>query len=894
MGNPRRPHAGRRRAAGAAGVDAGLPHLWPAVALFTLASGFSALVYEVLWLKELGLLFGNTAHASSVGLAIFFAGLAGGGWFWGSRAASMRRPLMAYAWLEVAIAVAALPFFWLMDLYRGVYAPLHAAAGDSPALFLAARTALACAVFFPPAFFMGGTIPLLGQGAIARAAQLGRRGAALYGLNTAGAAAGALAAGFYLPAALGFRAACLVAVAINLAIAGAAFVLASRTPAVGTLPAPPARDTASSVRIPGVLWGLAAASGFLTLGLEVAATRLFAQVLQNSVYTFSTVLVVFLASLACGSMVASRLARLDLARPWTVLAGVLAAAGLGVAAVPFGFLRVTGGLGYLAAAEGWGGYVASVFGTALLILGPPCVVAGIAFPFLLRLAQDRAAGVGAVLGRLAAWNTVGAIAGSLITGFVLLPTVGLWRTFTLLAAAYLVAAALVLARQAAERPVLQAVPLTGVLVLLTVLSPSGLPLLRVDTTAGETVIDIRESVYGVTAVVERGGDRMIKVNNHYSLGGSGSLEHERNQALIPLLAHPSPRSVFFLGMGTGITAGAAVQPFVERLVVAELIPDVVTAARLHFRAFANGLFDDPRVEIVVADGRNHLAAVPARYDLIISDLFVPWEAGTGSLYTREHFRTARERLTPAGAFVQWLPLYQMSRTEFMTVARTMLDVFPDVRIWRGDFFPHRPIVALVGTTGVAPIDPDGLAARGRDIAGSDVPPEAMRALTLPFYAGRLSAARHLVPDGPLNTDDRPIIEYGAPITHRQQRTGAAAWFTSTELLDFFRAVLDAAPPEHDPYLARLDPAEREWVRAGFHYHAAEVHRRLGNETLAAAHRQEFAARVPAAFRMAPGDEPADRAVAGEQSRADPGSTPPPPTTPSPGGTETWMVEIAPG
>jgi spermidine synthase len=836
------------------------PTLWWAASCFTLASGFSALVYEVLWLKELGLIFGNTAHASSTGLAIFFAGLAAGSWFWGGRAAALRNPLRAYAWLEIGIAVAALPFFWFMDAYRLAYAPLFAATGGSDGLFLALKVALAVVVFFPPAFFMGGTIPVLGEAAIARAGQLGRRGAILYGLNTAGAAAGAFAAGFYLPAAFGFRTACLIAVAINLVIAAAAFVLAARLTPHEDAPAQRPRQAEPALRLPVDLWAIAAMSGFLTLGLEVAATRLFAQVLQNSVYTFSTVLVVFLLSLAAGSAAASWLARRELAQPWTVLAVILALAGVAFASVPFTFYHATGGLQYLAAREGWAGYVTTVFGTAFFVLAVPCAIAGIAVPFLLRLAQQETTAVGAVLGRLAAWNTVGAIAGSAATGFLLLPSLGLWRTVTLLAAAYFVASGLVLARRGA-RPVLQALPLAGLAALLTVLSPAGLPLLRVDR--GEVVLDVTESVYGVTAVVQRGRDRLIKVNNYYSLGGSASLEHERNQALLPLLAHPDPRSILFIGMGTGIT-GAAVQPGVERLVVAELLPDVVTAARRHFDEFTNNLFGDPRVRIVVADGRNHLAAVTDRYDLIISDLFVPWEAGTGSLYTREHFRTARERLTGHGAFVQWLPLYQMSRSEFMIIARTILDVFPEVTLWRGDFFPERPIVALVGSNEVLPLDPERIAERGRRIAGGEVPGDAVRALTVPFYAGRLSAARHVVPPGPLNVDDRPVIEYAAPITQREQRTGAADWFTSLDLIEFFRDILEASPIERDPNLALLAPAEREWVIAGYHYHAAAAYRRLGDDRAASLHAAEFAARVPERFRRPPEEEPDDRVGAWEK------------------------------
>jgi len=134
----------------------------------------------------------------------------------------------------------------------------------------------------------------------------------------------------------------------------------------------------------------------------------------------------------------------------------------------------------------------------------------------------------------------------------------------------------------------------------------------------------------------------------------------------------------------------------------------------------------------------------------------------------------------------------------------------------------------------------------------------VRALTLPFYAGHLSAAPRLLPAGPINRDDRPVIEYAAPVTHRQQRTGAAGWFTSLALIEFFADLLDAVPPESDPYLARLDEASRQWVRAGYHRHAAAVHRRIGDVGLADRHTAEFEALIPASFRLPEEEEPADR------------------------------------
>lgn len=284
------------------------------------------------------------------------------------------------------------------------------------------------------------------------------------------------------------------------------------------------------------------------------------------------------------------------------------------------------------------------------------------------------------------------------------------------------------------------------------------------------------------------------------------------------MLHPEPRTVFFLGMGTGITAGAALEhPDLDRVVVCELLPAVVEAARTYFRPYVHGLFDDERVSIVVEDGRNYLRGTPETFDLIIADLFLPWRAGIGSLYTREHFATARARLRAGGLFAQWLPLYQMSQDEFGIIARTMLEVFPLVTLWRGDFLARRPIVMLVGHRENTPF----------------VPHVLFRPADLPFmahYAGNLTAARALFAAYGLNTDDRPLIEYRAPVTHRRQKAKAASWFVGDDLTAFMDAVLRAAPPADDAYLRHLPQHQRRVVYAGLHLHRAGVLKRAGDRT----------------------------------------------------------------
>ncbi len=824
------------------------------VLLLFVVSGFTGLVYEVLWLKELGLLFGNSAHAAATTLAVFFLGLAAGGYVWGTRAPHLTSCLMAYGLLELAVGATGLLYFWLLDLYHWIYQPLYALVGESLPWLVAAKFVLALGILFPAAFAMGGTLPLIGQHLIRHDRDLGKTGTLLYALNTLGAAGGALAAGFYLPITLGFTAAYLLAVGLSLGVGTVAFLVGRRSAARDrSTRRPPARrrhaDAGARARGVAPVGAVAFASGFLTLGLQVAWTRMFAQVLQNSVYTFAIILVIFLAALAAGALLARWLCRV-VARPRTVLAGLLVLAGLWVAATPFLFVRVTDGLAFLgSAADGWSGYVASIFASTAAVLLLPGLLVGSVFPYVLRAAEGRRTAAGPTLGRLVALNTSGAILGSVVVGFFLLSGVGLWGTIRLIGIAYLVLAVLAVDPASRFTPILRAAPIVGILLLVSVLDPTRIPSVRVDPDRDERVLEVWEGTHGVVAVVERDTGRLIKVNNYYSLGGTAAREHEQNQALIPLMSHPSPQSVFFLGLGTGITAGAALSLPVERLVVCELLPEVIRAAATYFDEPSGGLFRDPRVEILARDGRNQLLGSTERYDAIIADLFIPWRAGAGTLYTKEHFEAARDRLRSGGRFVQWLPLYQLSSREFFIIARTMLAVFPDVVLWRGDFFPNKPIVALVGAADLAPLDPDVLVARGRALAGDrELPDEAFTAVTLPFYVGNLGRARRLVPEGPLNTDDRPLVEYLAPITHREQRAGHTDWFRSLELASFYRALLDEVTPEADPYLARLDDAERGYVLAGRSYGEAAVYRHLGREVEADRLLRDFVERIPVQFR----------------------------------------------
>ncbi len=819
-------------------------------------SGFAALVYQVLWVRELGLLFGSTAQAAALAIAIFFAGIALGGWYWGRRAGKQASALATFGWLEISVAATALGHFILLDVYHLAYPAMYSAVGHVGPADTVLKILLAALVLLPPAFLMGGTLPMLGQYLIRVPSDLGRLGSLLYALNTGGAACGALAAGFVLPMWLGFSGAYGLAIGLDFLVGLSALILARRWSEQSTrTPVPEVEkattDTAVLPLSARLVWLIAFVSGMTALAVEVIWTRLFSQVLQNSVYTYALVLVVFLLSLTLGAALANRLCRLPRAKTGMVMVGLLVASAVLVAASPVLFQFTTDGLGYVGAGQAWHDYLRSVGIVAIVVMLVPGMVLGAILPYLLRLLQDRRASAGELIGRLIAVNTVGAIIGALVAGFVLLPLMGATRTLLLLGSVYLATAGLVLIAHR-RTPALAAALTLFVLALVVPMAPlQSFKVVSLNPAADERLLDFEEGSHASVAVIEREGHRLIRVNNHYTLGGTGALESERNQALVPMLIHPDPKKVFFLGMGTGITAGASLLFPVERVMVCELLPEVVRLARKHFTPWTEGLFEDSRVTIQAEDGRNCLRRSQQRYDLIISDLFTPWKAGTGNLYTLQHYENASQRLKPGGMFVQWVPSYQVSESELGIIARTMDEAFEQVVLWRADLYPAQSVIGLVGQNEPQPLDPQVPIRHGRMLAGNpELPDDLLAAVALRFYGGNITESG-LFADAPLNTDNRPLIEYQAPRTQRKVQAGQARWLTGDQLGLVYERLFQQPGLENDPYLSLLSEAQRGFVTAGRSYFHYGVYRMAGQDERAELFLQDFLARTP--FQQAPPD-----------------------------------------
>ncbi|WP_437567457.1 fused MFS/spermidine synthase [Sorangium sp. So ce542] len=693
---------------------------FPLVAALFFVSGATGLLYEVAFSKLLAYVFGATAYAVSTVLAAFMGGLALGAHLGGRHAAAARRPLVVYGVLEAIVGAICAVSPFLFEALTSAYVAVARAAPDSLALLTVARAALTALVVVVPTVAMGATLPVLSRILRAGAAPDGappaehdaaRRLASLYAINTAGGAAGALSGAYVVLPLLGIRGALWSAAIANLTLGAVAISAGLRGPALAppaaaldarsssTAPSPEAPSPearASRAPLPpaggraeaSFLLPLAFASGFLVFAAEVVETHLLALLIGNSAYAFGLMLAVFLVCLAVGAARSPALARrhgegalwrglvataLSLAATtplWDQLPRLFAFAGKHV--------------------DGWAGREACRALAALAILALPTLCMGTTFPLLLARAAAHA-DVAARVGRLTSANTLGTIAGSIITGYLILPALGSERALFAIALAFALTAVLAAARARAELP--RALAAAAAAAALAALAPrwdmarltSGANVYFAMGPRPERIDFVREDVHGgVTTVAHRAGVTTMYTNGKFQGDDGPEMTAQRRFAHFPSLFVRRPRAALVIGLGTGTTTGTiAAYPF-ERIDVAEISPAIVEASRRFFAGPSLNALDDPRVRLSLNDGRNELlVAAEGRYDLIAIELTSVWFAGAASLYSREFYELARSRLAEGGVLQQWVQLHHIRRRELAVVIRTMRSAFPHVALFVG-------------------------------------------------------------------------------------------------------------------------------------------------------------------------------------------------------------------
>jgi spermidine synthase len=739
--------------------------LLPATLLFV--SGTAALVYQLLWIKQLSLVVGVDVYAVTTAVSAFFAGLATGGLIWGRRADASARPLRLYALLELGVALLGVGATLALSVAARPFAQLEA-------LFLPLAWLIPFALVGVPAFLMGGTLPVLVRALGPADENIGASGGRLYAANTAGAIAGALLAPFLLIPLLGVRGSAFAAAALNVLAAGAAFLFDRRS---GGLK-PTLRDTAQSVSRAAsthanarTAMRLYAIAGGIALGYEVVWSQAIVQFMSTRAFAFAIVLATYLAGLVLGSTLASK--RADRTRePWGVFGFLIATAGL-VALLEIALLG-----GWLSDLQSWsaaamrsasGNALAAMCArfavAALCIVFVPTLLLGAAFPYVLRLGVGAGA-VGRGVGSVVALNTLGGIAGSLLVGFVLVPWLGLVHTLAVLAvAAALLGVYATTRTRGGDRWRFATLGVGVAALIAAVVTPTDRLANLLAKARGGSLSAYEESRGGTVAVIEQGSGRNT-FRRLYIQGVSNSgdaltsLRYMRLQALLPLLVHRGePKSTLVIGLGTGITAGALLRwPGLDTRVVAELLPAVARAAPQFHGNY--GVASDPHVDIRLRDGRRELLRSDEHYDLITLEPPPPSAAGVVNLYSTDFYRLAGERLNRYGILAQWLPLPTQNDEDTRALVRSFLDAFPHASLWTTEL--HEML--LVGSAQPLELDATRIAARfaQADVAASlhevgIISPAALLAI---FVTDRAGLERY-AGDAQAVTDDQPRVEYAA-------------------------------------------------------------------------------------------------------------------------------------
>lgn len=658
----------------------------PLLAGCFLLSGAASLMYQVVWLRYLALQFGNTTLAAATLLAVFMAGLGLGALVFGRWSDRFRRPLQVYALAEVGIALIALASPTLLSSIDVVYVSLYRNLGSQPVGFALGRALLAAVLLLPPTLLMGGTLPLMIRAVTGHSRAVGRASGLFYGINTAGAVLGTLTAGFVTIRLLGLWATLLLAAGGNLVAALGALAASRPRPSAGDEgPVPGAAET------PRWLLALFFAMGATSLAYEVLWTRILVFYLGSSTYAYSLMLLLVLLGIAAGSLLASSwVDRLGSALSGLVV--VEAAIGFFTPAQAWLFSRfndllvTTTGLVRPSAYEG----VAVAQLLALVpVLGPPTLLMGISFPLAVRAVNRTFGRLGGDVGRVYGANTLGAVAGSLVSGFVLIPVLGTQNALLGIGAVNVLLGVWLYRRQGGSAggrllwlaPALALAP--GLL----------LPRDAVILSAGmfredrkEDLVHFHEDAQASVTIRRIRDERepylSLELNGVNVAGTSPDLYAvQKMQGHLPLLLAEDPSRVVHIGFGSGGTAWAVSRHPVEEIRIVEISPEVIRASDRFFPEINHGVLRDPRVRVEINDGRNFLLATPETFSAVLSDSIHPRYAGNGSLYSLEYFRLVRDRLEKGGVASMWLPTYSLTTSNYAMILKAFQEVFPATAVW---------------------------------------------------------------------------------------------------------------------------------------------------------------------------------------------------------------------
>jgi len=782
----------------------------PVILLFLLLSGSCGLIYEIVWMKMLTLVIGNTVFAITTVLTAFMGGLALGSHLAGRLEGRIKQPLKIYGLLEGGIGVYALLLPILIAGTEPFFRVVYQNIGASFYVFSLLRFVVCGLLLLVPTILMGATLPVLSKYFVANPSRLGGTVGLLYGVNTLGAVLGSFGAGFVLIPALGISWTIYTAALINILIA-ALILWRFKDKGLPQLPADShtvktkkqKQKTAPEIipeNPPAVTRAVMAAvglSGLAAMIYQIAWTRIISLSIGSSVYAFSLIVTAFICGLALGSLVITPFIdrRKDRVLMLALLQGAIGLSALGIIHV-LGSLPVYA-VRYLFNASYSFNYVqlvefAAIFGLVLV----PTFMMGATVPVAVKICTTDVRQVGKFFGNVYAVNTLGAIIGSFAAGFILIPWLGARNSLLMAVAMNILTAGLLFLlapTPALPRRVLGAVVTAAVALGVwyplaawdTTILTSG-PYLyagayksisaakKVDLEAamqeGRETLFFKEGLHAVVTVLKTPeGDRLLQVNGKTDASARGDAPTQLMVGHLPLLLHQKVENVLVIGLGSGMTLGAVQRHPIKAVDVVEIEPAVVEASG-YFKDFTGDVLNDPRVSLIAGDGRNHLALTSRQYDVIISEPSNPWVSGQANLFSREFFELAKKRLRESGVMCQWVQAYSMSSTDFKTIVHTFDTIFPHVTVWEaslgGDY-------VLIGAPKDLQVDYPELLDRLDDKSiRSDL--AKIKTWDPATFFNKLvitgKAVAEYTRDAPLHTDDNNRLAYSAPKALLQGRS----------------------------------------------------------------------------------------------------------------------------
>jgi spermidine synthase len=737
----------------------------PLLALLFFGSGVCALIYQVMWLRLLSLVFGVTVYAASTVLAGFMAGLGLGSFLGGRIAARISRPLAAFGVAEALVGITAFATPFGLDALTQLWISAHDDLPNSLAAITVIRFVVAFLVLIVPTSLMGATLPLIVKSAITREERVGGKIGLLYAINTTGAIVGALMAGFYFIAELGVARSFQIAAGTNITIGLIAVIASYLIPAPAPAPAPgtkapyapqapyalyaPYAPSARAV----VLW-VFFVSGIMSLALEIVWFRMLVVFLRPTAYAFTIMLACVLAGIAIGSAMAAPILRTR--RDWLpALASIQAA--IGVAAV-LSFNALTRAQQAIDTATPWferlglDTYLAPLVVSSMIAMLPTTILLGLAFPIGMTLwaGDEPSEETSRRVGIFYSVNVFGAILGSVVAGFLLLPLLGSRASLIVvsaLAAASAVLLALAMRKANPRRAVTIAVVAPMLFLMAASVAVDPFDVANERFHRNERQVWRQEGAQATVAVHERLDSpmRVMYLDGNHQANDSPATAfiHHRIGAL-PTMLHQRPATALVVGLGGGATPGAVARLNVDVDVI-ELSGAVVEGSQ-YFKNINFDLLARPNVRLHVDDGRNFLMMNRKKYDVITADIILPRHAGAGSLYSREYYELVRRSLAPGGLVMQWNG--GDSATEYKLLMRTFVSVFPHTTLW-GD-----------GSLMLGSMQPFTLSQTAYEARRPTFEQFPWDLATLKrIYVAGPAEVNAFVGEGPILTDDRPAIEY---------------------------------------------------------------------------------------------------------------------------------------